>query len=193
MGNEAHEDKNKRGYHHGDLRRHLLQVAHEEISLHGAQHVSLSSLSRLAGVSQPAPYRHFSDREALLEAVATEAFETFTDQLRDAVAGHTPQAALEALSLVYLRYGEANIELYRLMFASRLIPTARDGSTLDQASNTALSVLWQTLADLATTSDRAALENEVYRIWAQLHGLVMLKADGFITRPLTSYLGGSGK
>jgi hypothetical protein len=49
----------KRGaYHHGDLRRTLLDAAREEIAASGAQGLSLSSLARRAGVAQSAPYRH---------------------------------------------------------------------------------------------------------------------------------------
>ncbi len=55
-------------YHHGDLRRTLLRIARDQIAESGAHAVSLASLARLAGVSQPAPYRHFADRDALLEA-----------------------------------------------------------------------------------------------------------------------------
>ena len=102
-------------YHHRALRADLLRVAREEIARHGAGAVTLASLARLAGVSQPAPYHHSGDRKALLEAVAAEAFDTLT--------------------LAYLAFGEANIEIYRLMFASRVTAEAKTGSPLDVAAN----------------------------------------------------------
>ena len=175
-------------YHHGDLRRDLLRVAREEVARHGAEDVSLSSLARLAGVSQPAPYRHFADRTALLEAVAADAFEALTLYLADAVDGKDPHGAFEALALAYLAFGGTNVELYRLMFASRLTSKAKDGSALDIAAQQALDLLRRTLSARSRATGPAELEDDVYRTWAQLHGLVMLKADGFIARSLAHFV-----
>ncbi len=171
----------KAKYHHGDLRRDLLRVARKEIALHGAHGVSLASLARLAGVSQPAPYRHFADRGALLEGVAAEAFEAFTRSLVDAMGSSPPIEALASLALAYVEFGEANTEIYRLMFASRLTPQAATGGELDSASNASLDVL-RTAVAAAYPTDGS--DDIAFSIWAQLHGLVMLKADGFVVSSL---------
>lgn len=177
--------KKNRHYHHGDLRRDLLRIAREEIARSGASTLSLSSLARLAGVSQPAPYRHFSDRDALLEGVAEEGFEEFNEVLAAAVAGRTPQEALQAMALAYLNYGEANIELYRLMFASRLVPLARPGSPLARAADKAFDSLRCTMAEITPPE---TVERDAVVVWAQLHGLVMLRADGFVDQPPSHFL-----
>jgi len=169
-------------YHHGDLRRTLLRTARDQIAEDGAHAVSLASLARLAGVSQPAPYRHFADREALLEAVATEGFEEFTSALTAAAAAGGKDGALKAMALAYVTFGEANIELYRLMFASRIVPEADTGSALETAAIDAFNRLREALA---ATIPANRVEDEAQLIWAQLHGLVMLKADGHIKRPLS--------
>ena len=168
-------------YHHGDLRRTLLRIAREQIAAGGAHAMSLASLARLAGVSQPAPYRHFADRNALLEAVTTEGFEEFTAALTAAAAAAGRNGALKAMALAYVAFGEANIELYRLMFASRLVPEASTGSALDAASADAFNRL---RAALSATTPANRVDDEAQLIWGQLHGLVMLKADGLIRRPL---------
>ncbi|WPP03982.1 TetR/AcrR family transcriptional regulator [Methylocella tundrae] len=169
------------GYHHGDLRRTLVRIARDQIAESGADAMSFVSLARLAGVSQPAPYRHFSDRKALLEAVTTEGFEEFAAALTAAAAAGGRDGALRAMALAYVAFGEANIELYRLMFASRLVPEAGTGGALETAAVEAFSRLREALSP-TTPADR--IQEEAQLIWAQLHGLVMLKADGHITRPL---------
>ncbi len=105
------------GYHHGDLRRTLVRIARAQIAESGAHSMSLASLARRAGVSQPAPYRHFAHRNALLEAVTTEGFEEFAAALTAAAAAGGRDGALKAMALAYVAFGEVNIELYRLMFA----------------------------------------------------------------------------
>ena len=177
--------KKSKQYHHGDLRRDLLRIAREEIARSGASTLSLSSLARVAGVTQPAPYRHFADREALLDSVAEEGFEEFNKVLGEAVAGRTPQDALQTMALAYVNYGEANIELYRLMFASRLVPEARPGSPLARTADTAFDRLRRVMAEISPPEN---VEREAVLVWSQLHGLVMLSADGFVTQSLSQFL-----
>ena len=63
----------KRRYHHGDLKRALLDAALELVRTKGAEAFTLREVARRAGVSHNAPYRHFRDRGELLAAVAVEA------------------------------------------------------------------------------------------------------------------------
>ena len=64
-------------YHHGDLRDALVQAALHQVELGGPEAISISALAKTLGVSQPAPYKHFADRETLLTAVTAEAFRQF--------------------------------------------------------------------------------------------------------------------
>jgi len=62
-------------YHHGNLSRALVEAALRLVETQGAEALTLRGAARLAGVSQAAPYRHFSDKDALLAAVAEEGFQ----------------------------------------------------------------------------------------------------------------------
>src|SRR6266702_4843210 len=73
-----------RPYHHGDLRRVLLQAAVEAILESGPATVSLRDLARRAGVSHAAPAYHFGDKAGLLTAVAADGFWRLADALREA-------------------------------------------------------------------------------------------------------------
>ena len=72
-------------YHHGDLRDALVQAALHQVELGGPEAISISALAKTLGVSQPAPYKHFADRESLLMAVTAEAFRQFSAMLREAI------------------------------------------------------------------------------------------------------------
>src|SRR5215467_1838029 len=69
-------------YHHGDLRRALLDEALRTIQTHGVEQLTLRTVGERLGVSRSALYRHFADKQSLLAAVGTEGFRT----LRQAVA-----------------------------------------------------------------------------------------------------------
>jgi AcrR family transcriptional regulator len=60
-----------KNYHHGNLRAELLDTALQRLHEEGVEALSLRALARSVGVSQTAPYRHFSDKNDLLAALAT--------------------------------------------------------------------------------------------------------------------------
>src|SRR5216117_1915371 len=77
----------RHGYHHGNLKEALIAAARRLIAEHGPQGFTLNEASRSAGVSPSAPYRHFRDRNALIEATAEEGFKLFRQRLEAAAAG----------------------------------------------------------------------------------------------------------
>lgn len=62
-------------YHHGDLRRALIDTALAMVTEEGAWNFTLREVARRAGVSHTAPYNHFEDKAALLAEVAALGFE----------------------------------------------------------------------------------------------------------------------
>ena len=87
----------KRNYHHGDLRRALLDAAWRLVAEKGLAALTLRELARAAGVSHAAPYHHFPSRTALLDALAKEGFAGLDRAMGEAKAGPaTGEQAAEA-------------------------------------------------------------------------------------------------
>src|SRR5580693_565532 len=72
-------------YHHGDLRRVLIDAALQLVEEGGAEGLSVREAARRAGVSPGAPFRHFSSRAALMTAVAEEAQRRFRAEIEAAL------------------------------------------------------------------------------------------------------------
>jgi AcrR family transcriptional regulator len=170
-------------YHHGDLRAALITAAREALETMAPEAVTLKSLALRLGVSQPAPYRHFENREALLAAVAADGFKRFSEAQAAAAEGAPPAERFERSCLAYLAFGQANRGVYRLMFASRVMSDS-DDEALDRASTAAFDALLQGVA-------RFAPPERVYStavwIWSTLHGLVMLDAEGLTSGPIKAH------
>jgi len=77
----------KRNYHHGDLRRALLDAAWRLVAEKGLAALTLRELARAAGVSHAAPYHHFPTRTALLDALAEEGFAGLDRAMAEAKTG----------------------------------------------------------------------------------------------------------
>ena len=83
--------KPKDQYHHGDLRRALLQAAVRTLHKHGLDALTLRAVGEELGVSRSALYRHFADKSALLTAVASEGFRMLRSELSAAWQGAVPR------------------------------------------------------------------------------------------------------
>lgn len=162
----------KGGYHHGDLRRALLAAASALLEQSGPEALSLRAVARGSGVSPRAPYRHFKDREELLSALATQAFTDFGAALAAADAGSTPDHAVEAQSVAYVRFALAAPGRFRLMFGPRRV--APDDA-LASAKAKAFGVLEDRVArDARRHGDARA---RAVGLWAMAHGLAVLFLD----------------
>ncbi|RKI67580.1 TetR/AcrR family transcriptional regulator [Corallococcus sp. AB049A] len=112
---EAPEDKGR--YHHGDLRQALVDAAVALIAEEGFGALSLREVARRAGVTHAAPYRHFADKEALLEAVAHEGFRAMAREMRERMAPHTgPLERLYAAGEAYVLFAVRHPPHFRVMF-----------------------------------------------------------------------------
>ena len=165
-------------YHHGDLRDALVQAALHEAEQGGPEAISLKALAKQLGVSQPAPYRHFADRQALLEAVTAEAFRQFNAVLREAVGRPSKQSKLSRLAQAALAFGLRRNGIYRLMFASRTMACSPRDSELHNAAMETFGLLLDALEAPAVGLLR---ERQALKIWAALHGVVMLAEQGLLT------------
>jgi AcrR family transcriptional regulator len=161
-------------YHHGSLKAALLDAADTMLDEADAGAISLREVARRAGVSPTATYRHFADKEALLAALATRAFEAFGTALMDAAA--QANDPLAAMGQAYVRFALARPGRFRLMFGP-LIGDRSRYPELKQAAGAAFDHM-RRLAQVrfAPQADEAA----ALRSWAMVHGLAHLLLDGML-------------
>src|SRR5690349_19681653 len=153
-------------YHHGDLRDALVQAALREAEQGGPEAISLKALAKALGVSQPAPYRHFADREALLQAVTAEAFRQFNAILREAIDKPSQRSKLSRFAQTALDFGLRRNGIYRLMFASRTMACAAADSELHIAAHETFALLVESFEAPKVGLLR---EQHALQIWAALH------------------------
>lgn len=162
----------KRGYHHGDLRRALIEAGLKLLEEREAEALSLREVARAVGVSATAVYRHFPDKNALLDALAAEGLGRLAEAQRKAAAdAGGGEAGFAATGVAYVRFALANPALFRLTFgttASRNILEAPPGHIPDAMAflrENAAAAARQAGADPRTVAIRA---------WALVHGLALL-------------------
>jgi len=104
-------------YHHGDLRRALIEAAVGLLGRDGLDGVSMRAAAREAGVSNAAPYRHFRDRDELMSAVAASGHERLWAEIQEAMAevGDDALLRLRAQGVQFVRFARADPAMFLVM------------------------------------------------------------------------------
>jgi len=165
-------------YHHGNLKEALIEAGMKALATAEADELSLRMLAREVGVTANAAYRHFADKDDLLNALAAEGFKRFAQSQRQAVAGHdAPEERLKASGLAYIAFAMAQPGLYRLMFGR--LDQMCNHADLQCNSMDAMSVL----LDAAAAQLKMPEHDERVRVaaaacWGLVHGLSALAMGG---------------
>ena len=142
-------------YHHGNLRRALLDSALAMVEKEGPHGVSLRAVARLAGVSPAAPYRHFAGKEGLLAAVAEEGFCALEQQMQSASQATRGLALAEfrAIGFAYVRFAARNPSHFCVMFGPEVSDKSEHPSLKEAADRAS-----QIIADAIANCQRTGLE-----------------------------------
>src|SRR5262245_21382671 len=162
------------------FRARLLSVAQQRFAKHGVDGVSMRQLAQALGCSPMTPYRYFRNKDEILAAVRTAAFDRFADALEAAMrhARGDLRAAGEATGEAYIRFALSDPDAYRLMFDLSQ-PHQDRYPELVRASARARHVMSAALAALVKAGIFAGdpvLMGHVF--WATMHGLVVLHLAG---------------
>jgi AcrR family transcriptional regulator len=171
-------------YHHGDLRRALLDAALTIIERDGPSALTLRAVAREAGVSPAAPYHHFHDKNELMLAVSKDGFHRLNEAMAKAVREHGPGE----LGLAYVEFAHANQALYRVMYdcarSSEMFP---EGS---EKEHDGLELVKQAIEKAAGSKvDPLDLELTAIAAWSSVHGLAEISRFDKCA-PLKELLGG---
>ncbi|GAA2234597.1 hypothetical protein GCM10010413_37570 [Promicromonospora sukumoe] len=167
------------GHHHGDLRNALEAAALDLLAERGPSGFTLNEVSRRAGVSKAAPYKHFADKDDLLASLVQRCYERQHSAFSTAVAeAATPTDALVAFAAAYVRFAAEEPALFTLTFGGTLDKAAHP--RLEEAGNRVLDVITAPAQDLAQDADDA--HRLVLAIAANAHGFAVFHLQGVIAR-----------
>ena len=105
-------------YHHGDLRAAALQMGMERLEDLAHPELGLRALARDLGVSATALYRHFPNKDALLDALALEGLNRLgQNQAEAAEAAGGGKAGFAEVGITYVEWAVRHPALLRLIYS----------------------------------------------------------------------------
>lgn len=107
----------RQAYHHGNLRAALTKAGLRAIAEDGPDGFTLRDVARRAGVTAPAVYRHFADKDALLAAIAAECLDRLLATITEALADFdgTSLSRFRQVGIANVRFAVAHPEHFRAM------------------------------------------------------------------------------
>lgn len=178
----------KRGYHHGNLPQALVEAGLALARTGGPDAIGLREVSRRAGVSHNAAYRHYADHRDLVAAVAARCMDELGALMRDRTEAETGPpgaqrawARLNALGRAYVDFARTEPGWFRTAFSGAGEGAApEDAAVPDLPADHPFRQLNAALDDLvdagALPPDRR--EGAEYAAWSSVHGLAALLVDG---------------
>ena len=139
--------------------------------------LTLREVARKVGVTHAAPYHHFPTRDALLDAIADEAFSLLDAAMHEAVAGEgTASTRLIALGRAYIDFARAHPERLQVMFRRR----CADGAPVEPADRKVFAHLFHAVC--ACQAEGSAPDGDPYALalsaWSVVHGFSKLWVEG---------------
>jgi AcrR family transcriptional regulator len=198
------KSRDDRGYHHGNLREALLDAGVELARRGGPSAVLLRAVTREAGVSHNAAYRHFANQEDLLAAVAERCMGLLgqlmidrSSQVKVRGAVRRAEDRLEAIGRAYIDFARSEPGWFRTAFNSARPhgtglpgsqpagPAAdgqpgRTGGSDDEQTTSPFLILGAHLDQLVALGALAPARRQgaQFAAWSGVHGLSSLLLDG---------------
>ena len=139
-------------------------------------------MARRAGVSHAAPYPHFQDKEALLDAVAAEGFRLqMLDMQHAAQNAAAPISGLQAFGLAYASFARRHPSLFRLMFTHERFTPGTSPDLVRWSGAIYPHIIAGVQARTGCSDEEASSIALV--LWSTMHGLAMLALDNQLSWP----------
>ena len=182
--------KPAKSYHHGNLRDALIIAAAELIEEHGSLEFSITDAARRAGVSNAAPYRHFKDKDDLLDNVRHLAFMGLRQRMQEVrdAPGTAPGTVDKVISLglAYLQYAREKRAFFSLMWEDRgqMAAVRQDGDSKMDGFYVLVDAVSEFCECQGHLNHQGALAGRhrgpvtvATQLWALAHGMATLEAN----------------
>lgn len=166
-------------YHHGDLRRTLVEAAVASIAETGTDALSLRDLARRTGVSHAAPAHHFGDKTGLLTAVAAEGYRRLADRLG---AAYAKGGSFLDVGVAYVRFAVDERPYFEVMFRPELY--RRDDPEVSGPLHAIDDAVFGAVRTMLGDAPEERVMVAGVGAWALVHGLATLINGGNLPKEL---------
>lgn len=167
----------EKSYHHGDLRRALIETGIDFIKEKGEEALSLRKIAEMCGVSNAAPYAHFKNKDEFIAAVQRYVMDLFAAALEKTIAEYKDSPSLlPILGKTYVMFFYQNPFYYDFLFSRKNISIKLSLDDTDIEENPPLAILQKTAASVfrKVKLPEKVIQDKMIAMWALVHGLAAI-------------------
>lgn len=159
-----------------DLRTKISDAAQDLFLRDGIDGVSMRKVAEKAGVTAPAIYRYFRDKDELLAEIITSGLRMLEDYLKPALEADDPLQRLHLLIDNYLDFALERPKYFDFAF---LVPGRDIGGISEELKRHNWTTFRMSVEQVAMCIERGVFRKDdpiqtSILIWATVHGLVIL-------------------
>ena len=175
-------------YHHGDLKNALINAGIKILAENGIKGLSLREVARQAGVTHSAPYAHFTDKQSLIAAIATDGHQKIYDRVITIKKKfpNDPLRQFIEVAWAYVSFGFEEPDHFKITYSAS-VEREREYPALVEIT----SKSFEELRQLVICCQAAGLIEEgepdlvAVSVWGFVHGFVNLIQEGMISHKFT--------
>lgn len=164
-------------YHHGNLRRALIEMGIEFIKQEGEEALSLRKIAEMCGVSNAAPYAHFKTKDEFIIAMQQYVMDLFSAALEKTVMEYKDSPSLlPMLGKTYVMFFYQNPFYYEFLFSRKNISIKLSLENADTDENAPFAILQKTAAFVfrKVKLPEKVIQDKIIAMWALVHGLAAI-------------------
>lgn len=174
----------KNDYHHGNLKEKLVQIAFDFIDKEDTEKLTLKVLSDATGTSRSAIYRHFKNKDELIETMIKIGFDKFDENISPFLLD-TSKPLIDRFYISakkYMEFAKNNPNLYRLLFGKKYAHIREENMSIKDDDCSGFATLKKAIEEGQKSGilKREDSYQQTIIIWSSLHGLASLLIDGFL-------------
>ena len=175
----------EKSYHHGDLRRTLIETGIEFIKQEEEEALSLRKIAKMCGVSNAAPYAHFKNKDEFIVAMQRYVMDLFAIALEKTTIEYKDSPSLfPMLGKTYVMFFYQNPFYYDFLFSRKNISIKLSLGNVDTEDNIPLAILQKTATSVFHREKipEKVIQDKIIAMWALVHGLAAI-----VTMPNIEY------
>lgn len=168
----------EKSYHHGNLKKCLIEAGIQLINSEGEKHLSLRRIADICGVSNAAPYSHFKSKEDLLEAMKNYVTEQFTEELNNSIQNEdldNPYTLIK-MGKGYVLFFIKNPQYFEFLFSQSCIRVDLNMDENSKNNYPPFEILkklhFRILQKMGLPDEK--IKDAIISAWATVHGLAAI-------------------
>lgn len=169
-------------YHHGDLRESLIKIGLKLFNEEGAEKFSIRKVAAMCNVSHAAPYKHFKNKEELINAISEYVFSNFQGSLNEIAEKYknNPHERIIELGKKYVWFMVENPDYLKFAFSTNseyefIIEENKLKSGEYGAFNIFKNCALDFLKSINVKEEEYA--QDIIAMWSMVHGLATMLSN----------------